>query len=176
MKMKMGKEDTDEVLEELTKDVNEVNGHKNLLLALGSKAMLQRHWVKVFAVLETPAPNLDVNITMHSLIEEYHAMDHVEEIEDISGGAQGEMSIESTMKIVDDRWQEVNFTVINYRDTKDRYIIADVEDLITQLEDDTMTVSTMMGSKFVQEIKGSVETMEKKLVYLAYVIDEWLTF
>lgn len=39
-----------------------------------------------------------------------------------------------------------------------------------------MTVSTMMGSKFVQEIKGSVETMEKKLVYLAYVIDEWLTF
>lgn len=113
---------------------------------------------------------------MHSLVEEYHAMDHVEEIEDISGGAQGEMSIEQTMKIVDDRWQEVNFTVINYRDSKDRYIIADVEDLITQLEDDTMTVSTMMGSKFVQEIKGSVETMEKKLVYLAYVIDEWLTF
>jgi hypothetical protein len=40
MKMRMNKEDTDEVLEELTKDVNEVSGHKNLLLALGSKAML----------------------------------------------------------------------------------------------------------------------------------------
>jgi hypothetical protein len=91
MKMKMAKDEVDEVLEELTKDVNEVVGHKNLLLALGSKAMLQRHWVKVFAALDTPAPNLDVSITMHSLVEEYNVMDHVEEIEDISGGAQGEM-------------------------------------------------------------------------------------
>lgn len=53
------------------------------------------------------------------------------------------------MKIVQDRWDEINFTVVNYRDSKDRFIITDVEDLITQLEDDTMTVSTMMGSKFV---------------------------
>lgn len=67
------------------------------------------------------------------------------------------MQIENTMKIVQDRWDEINFTVVNYRDSKDRFIITDVEDLITQLEDDTMTVSTMMGSKFVQEIKGAVE-------------------
>jgi dynein heavy chain len=39
-----------------------------------------------------------------------------------------------------------------------------------------MTVSTMMGSKFVQAIKESVEEMERKLVYLADVIDEWLKF
>ena len=39
-----------------------------------------------------------------------------------------------------------------------------------------MTVSTMMGSKFVQAIKESVEEMEQKLVYLADVIDEWLKF
>ena len=57
--------------------------------------------------------------------------------------------------------------VVQYRDQKERFIIAEVEDLITALEDDTMTVSTMMGSKFVTEIKTSVETMERKLVYLA---------
>jgi len=34
----------------------------------------------------------------------------------------------------------------------------------------------MMGSKFVAEIKSSVEQMERKLVYLAYLIDEWLKF
>ena len=33
-----------------------------------------------------------------------------------------------------------------------------------------------MGSKFVQAIKESVEEMERKLVYLADVIDEWLKF
>ena len=60
------------------------------------------------------------------------------------------------MKLVQDRWDEINFTVVGYRDTKDRFIITDVEDLITQLEDDIMTVSTMMGSKFVLEIKDRV--------------------
>jgi dynein heavy chain, axonemal len=117
-----------------------------------------------------------VGITLRELIDDYDAMGHVSEIEDISGAAQGEMQIENTMKIVLDRWEEINFTVVGYRDTKDRYIITEVEDLITQLEDDTMTVSTMMGSKFVAEIKSSVEQMEKKLVYLAYLIDEWLKF
>lgn len=131
LKMKMEKGERDEVLEELTRDVKEVEAHKNLIMALGSKAMLQRHWVKVFAVLETAAPNLDVGINLQQLTEDFHAMDHVEEIEDISGGAQGEMQIENTMKIVQDRWDEINFTVVNYRDSKDRFIITDVEDLIT---------------------------------------------
>jgi hypothetical protein len=39
MKMKMAKDERDEVLEELTKEVKYVEGHKNLILALGSRAM-----------------------------------------------------------------------------------------------------------------------------------------
>jgi len=39
-----------------------------------------------------------------------------------------------------------------------------------------MTVSTMMGSKFVAEIRDKVESWEKRLGYLADVIDEWLKF
>lgn len=34
----------------------------------------------------------------------------------------------------------------------------------------------MMGSKFVLEIKEQVESWEKRLGYLADVIDEWLKF
>lgn len=36
----MEKGERDEVLEELTRDVKEVEAHKNLIMALGSKAML----------------------------------------------------------------------------------------------------------------------------------------
>ncbi len=62
--------------------------HKSLILALGSKAMQPRHWIKVFNVLETSAPaNLDVGITLRELIDDNQAMSHVEEIEDISGAA-----------------------------------------------------------------------------------------
>jgi dynein heavy chain len=45
-----------------------------------------------------------------------------------------------------------------------------------QLEDDQMTVGTMMGSKFVAEIRDEVEEMEGKLKYIDIVLVEWLTF
>lgn len=39
MKMKMPKDEVDEVLDELTRDVKEVEAHKSLIISLGSKAM-----------------------------------------------------------------------------------------------------------------------------------------
>lgn len=92
MKMKLAKGDVDEVLEELIREVKVVDDHKNLIQALGSKAMMPRHWAKVYAALETSPPgNLDVGITLNDLIEQQGAVEHTEEIEDISGAAQGEM-------------------------------------------------------------------------------------
>ena len=52
IKMKMPKGEVDEVLEALTQSVKEVEIHKGLILALGSRAMLQRHWLKVYAILD----------------------------------------------------------------------------------------------------------------------------
>jgi dynein heavy chain len=45
-----------------------------------------------------------------------------------------------------------------------------------QLEDDAMSVGTMMGSKFVAAIREDVEEMEQKLKYIDIVIAEWTTF
>ena len=44
------------------------------------------------------------------------------------------------------------------------------------LEDDAMSVGTMMGSKFVAAIREDVEEMEQKLKYIDIVIAEWTTF
>ena len=202
MKFKMKKDEKDEVLDELSREVKEAQAHCPLILALGSKAMMARHWNKVYTVLEAPMTSSNIQtITLNTLTDEYHAMEHLEEIEDISGAAQGELQIQNTLNGVIQRWEEINFTVISYRDSKERFVITEVEDLITLLEDDTMTVSTMMGSKFVLEIKEQVESWEKRLGYLrkslfrssllflktfgqlrfidaplADVIDEWLKF
>ena len=39
-----------------------------------------------------------------------------------------------------------------------------------------MSIQTMMGSKYVAEIRAKVEEWEKHLGYISDVIDEWLTF
>ena len=48
MKLKMAKEEVDEVLEKLTEDVKECESHKNLITFPGNKAMEDKHWPKVF--------------------------------------------------------------------------------------------------------------------------------
>ena len=57
---------------------------------------------------------------------------------------------------------------------KDRYIVGTIEDITTQLEDHQVTISTMLGSKYVLEIRDKVEEWEKKLSYISDCIDEWL--
>jgi uncharacterized protein HemY len=94
MKFKMKKDEKDEVLDELTREVKEAQAHAPLILALGTKAMMARHWNKVYTVLEAPLTSSNIQtITLNTLTEEYHAMEHLEEIEDISGAAQGELQI-----------------------------------------------------------------------------------
>ena len=80
------------------------------------------------------------------------------------------------MNAIKDKWEATYFVVAQYRDTKDRFILKEVEEVITLLEDDTLTISTMMGSKHVNEIRDEVEEWEKKLGYISDVIDEWLSF
>lgn len=87
MKIKNSKEERDEVLEELDKEVKSMVQHVPLIIALGSKAMQDRHWKKVYDLLDTPVPgNLDIGITLESLLDQ-GAADHIPDIEDISGYA-----------------------------------------------------------------------------------------
>lgn len=101
---------------------------------------------------------------------------HLERIEEISAQASGEATIEATLNEIIKLWLETKFKVVGYRDTKDRFIIAEVDEIITQLEDHSMSVQTMTGSKFVNDIRAKVEEWEKKLGTISDVIDEWLTF
>ena len=56
----MKKDEKDEVLDELSREVKEAQAHCPLILALGSKAMMARHWNKVYTVLEAPLTNSNI--------------------------------------------------------------------------------------------------------------------
>jgi len=56
IKAKMGRDTKDEVLEAATTEVKNVSRHKDLIQALGNKAMLEKHWQKVWALVDgTPS-------------------------------------------------------------------------------------------------------------------------
>ena len=176
MKIKLAKDEQDEVLEAFTEEVNRVNEHVPLIVALGNKAMRKKHWDKVYGKLGVPFPELDSGLCFQSMLND--GVEKIKsDIEEISGFASGEEQIENDMAEIRTRWEdETDFTVVPYRDSNNYSIIKEVEDVIEQLENDSMKISTLLGSKHVKDIRDDVESWERKLGYISYVIDEWLAF
>ena len=70
---------------------------------------------------------------------------------------------------------ELNFIVNPYREYKDKFIMGSVEDIMQALDDHQLKIQSMLGSRYVGEIRESVEIWEKKLLLISEIIDEWLT-
>ena len=138
LRAKLGRDVKDEVLEAATADVKNVSRHSALIGALGTPSMQEKHWANVWSLVETQ-PSTLLNFTLHHLLQA--GIDaHFERVEEISAFAAGEATILKTVADIASHWDETYFTVKPYRDTKDRFFITEIDDLITQLEDDQMTV------------------------------------
>jgi dynein heavy chain len=136
--------------------------------------MLDKHWHNVWQLVGGP-PGTLLNFNLNQLIEA-GIESHFENVEAVSAQAGGEAAILEQIKEITGLWSDTTFVVKNYRDTKDRFFITEIDDMITQLEDHQMSVQTMMGSKHVVEIRDIVEEWEKRLGYISDVVDEWLVF
>lgn len=80
---------------------------QDLYLALGNKSMQARHWQKVFKLLDNgsgqPPPNVRT-FTFQQLLDDGLG-DHKERVEEISGQASGEFTIEQTLNEITGVWQ-----------------------------------------------------------------------
>jgi hypothetical protein len=65
---------------------------------------------------------------------------HFERVEEISAFAAGEANILKTVQEIQLVWDDTAFTVKPYRDTKDRFFITEIDDLVMALEDHQMTI------------------------------------
>jgi dynein heavy chain len=169
----------DEVHEAYKQEVEAVKSNLDLFQNLGNQSMQPRHWQKVFKLLGGDGaqhPNFQMRTFTFSQLLEEGVEQHKERVEEISGQATGEHNIENGITEITDVWDSLPFVVLNYRDSKDRFLLSEIDDVIVQLEDHQMSVQTMMANRHVGEVRGSVERWEKKLSYISDVIEEWLAF
>jgi len=167
------KENRDTVLERLTAEVNEIMNKLPIIMALGNKDLKERHWKKIFKFIDkhwSPGTALRLGELLTSNI-----MEHKEQVEEISSEAQGQAQILKAVDAISKKWAELAFVVQPYRDTKDRFIIGTVDEIIAALDDHQLNVQTMLATRYVSEIRPQVEEWEKKLGLISEVIDEWLT-
>jgi len=159
----------DAVAARIKAGIDEWKSNMPCILDLGNPAMKERHRAKIRQAIGMGSTALTLgSLQSHSI---YEYKDYVSEI---SGTASGEHALEQQLEKLKQAWQGMVMPVMNHRNQRDLYILADVSEIITQLEDHSVQIQTMMGSRFVSGIRKEVEEWEQNIRLGSDVVDEWL--
>ncbi|KAJ3105519.1 Dynein heavy chain 6, axonemal [Phlyctochytrium planicorne] len=162
-----------EVVPKLKAMVDEYRNMYSTIVDLRNPALKQRHWEKIQDALGKSLVK-DETFTLGKLIE-LRVFDFKEEIGNISSQAGSEAALEEMLAKVVKTWNEAEFLVIGYRDSKDVFILGSIDDIQTLLEDSQVTIATIKGSRFIGPIKSEIERWDKQLSLFADTLDAWLT-
>uniref|UniRef100_A0A8K9XJ36 Dynein, axonemal, heavy chain 6 n=1 Tax=Oncorhynchus mykiss TaxID=8022 RepID=A0A8K9XJ36_ONCMY len=131
-----------------------------------------RHWEILEAVIE--ASLLEEPQTLASL-EGLNIFSYSEAIQEVSGQASGEASLETILKKVEDSWKTTEFPVLSHRESKDLFILGGTDDIQVLLDDSTINMATVASSRYVGPIKTRVDEWQRQLNLFSQTLEEWLT-
>ena len=142
------------------------------VLDLGNKNLRTRHFEKLFGLI-SQVYYTGMPFTLSKLIKA-GIMNYKDVIADTSATASGESSLEDSLTKIINAWDKLPFTLRNHRDQHGLYILGSLEDILLQLEDNQVTLQTMLGSRYVKGLQTGIEEWEKKLSNLSETLDEWI--
>ena len=127
---------------------------------LRNPSLKKRHWEKIEDIIQE---KFDPDELTLQLLTDFNAFEHAEEIQEVSGQASSEASLEAMLKKVEDSWKATEFIVLSHRDSKDVFILGGTDDIQVVLDDSMVNVSTIAGSRHVGPIKPKVDEWSKQL-------------
>ncbi|XP_034494845.1 dynein heavy chain 10, axonemal isoform X4 [Ailuropoda melanoleuca] len=145
-----------------------------LLLDLKHEALRDRHWKEL---MEKTGVFFEMTETF--TLENMFAMElhkHTDVLNGIVMAAVKEIAIEKAVKEILDTWENMKFTVVKYfKGTQERgYILGSVDEIIQSLDDNTVNLQSISGSRFVGPFLQTVHKWEKTLSLIGEVIEIWM--
>uniref|UniRef100_A0A4X2L0J5 Dynein axonemal heavy chain 6 n=1 Tax=Vombatus ursinus TaxID=29139 RepID=A0A4X2L0J5_VOMUR len=132
-----------------------------------------RHWAAIEQIVDVTLVDPENPLTLQRLIT-INVFEFGQEIQDISGQASGEASLETILKKVEDSWKTTEFIVLPHRDAKDIFILGGTDDIQVLLDDSIINVSTIASSRYVGPLKSRVDEWQKQLALFNQTLEEWM--
>ena len=86
-----------------------------VIQALGAKGMRARHWDKIEEIVGTDI-RPDEDTTLLQMLE-YNLNEYIHKLEEVSASAAKEYALERSLEKMKEDWQDMQFTLLPYRDT-----------------------------------------------------------
>nr|KAF6307771.1 dynein axonemal heavy chain 6 [Myotis myotis] len=161
------------VVPQLKSKVEKMKEKLPVIIDLRNPTLKARHWAAIEHTVDATLLDLETPLTLEKL-SELHVFDFAQEIQDISGQASGESSLEIILKKVEDSWKTTEFVVLPHRDTKDVFILGGTDDIQVLLDDSTININTIASSRYVGPLKTRVDEWQKQIALFNQTLEEWL--
>jgi dynein heavy chain len=135
-----------------------------LIQALGAKAMRNRHWTMLMkATGKTFVPPYEDDQLLLGGLLDLKLHEFSNDVEEICDQAVKEEKMEKQLEALEARWSGVEFIMQPYQDT-DVPLLGIGEEDFEALENDQLTVQSMLASRFLAQFETEVVAWNKALL------------
>lgn len=156
----------------LKQRVEDMRSKMPMITDLRNPSLKKRHWDNIYQIIGF-TPTADNALNLGKLIE-INAFEHAEKLQEVSGQASSEASLEAILKKVEDSWRALDFVVLPHKDSKDVFILGGTDDIQQNLDDSNINISTIASSRHVGPIKPRVDEWQKQLDLFTKTLDAWM--
>lgn len=101
-------------------------------------------------------------------------LNYVDKLEEISGNASREYSLENNLRKMKDDWANIEFECTPYRDSGVS-ILTSLDDIQVMLDEHTAKAQTMHGSVYIKHFEEEMDAWEKKLLSMQEILEIWVS-
>ena len=120
-----------------------------VIQALSNKALKERHWMKIEGIIGKPVPRDKPELFSLGFLFDLDVGQFKDEISVASTEATQELALEEMLAKINAKWAEIEFTCIQFKDSKDMVILTGIDEVTIALEDSMVTMSTILASRLV---------------------------
>ncbi|CAM4551630.1 unnamed protein product [Caretta caretta] len=145
----------------------------SVIVFLRSPCLQPRHWEAIQYIIGQSI-SWDKKFTLEDVLQ-LNLFQYKKEIIDVSVTATNEATLEVMLNKIINLWNKTNFHLSPHcSETSTVMIISSAEDIMAQLEESQVTISTIKGSCYVGPIKNLVDAWDRKLNLFYRTLEEWL--
>ncbi|CCW64140.1 unnamed protein product [Phytomonas sp. EM1] len=164
----------DEIVPHLLHELHAIRQNMSTIHDCGNKHMSSEHWNKVLKEIVGPMFTYHRGLNLHFL-KDHGIFESKETLSEQSGLATAQWKVNNDLDVIREIWDAIVINVKPYKNREGVFILAELDDIIQQLDDHQVELQTIMASRFAASIRGRVETWIDNLRLVATVLDEWIT-
>jgi len=161
------------ILRKLKELVETFRGAMPIVTALRRPELKPNHWAEINELIGAELDVEQDGFTLQSLID-MNVVPYQEEIEQIAVRAIGENKLTTMKAELQETWKTTELELKVHKDRDGVYILAEIPDLYTSIDDSLAAINMILGNRFVTFMRKDCEDLKKQIINANNIVTAWV--